>query len=63
MLTDTQQKLIEAIRDCLKHGHKTAARQEIALLKKRSYENIRISRHLGISYKQDKEFLRQLKRL
>ena len=64
MLTSTQQELIAAIKDCLKHGHVIEARETIHEQVQDCYRSIRWYRTSRMDVpKNIKEYLRQLKRL
>ena len=64
MLTHAQEQLIQAIRDCLKHGHEAEARETIYEQVQDCYGSIRWYRTLKMDVPRNvKEYLRQLKRL
>ena len=64
MLTSTQQELIEAIKDCLRHGHVKEAKEVIQEQIQDCYRSFRWYRELKMEKPENiKEYLRQLKRL
>lgn len=64
MITDTQKELIDAIKDCLKHGHIKEAKETIQEQIQDCYKDFRWSKSLDLPKRPEtKEYLRQLKRL